>query len=201
METKIKICGLFGPEDGEAVEAALPDYAGFVFAPKSRRYIPPEAAGALRRRLPPSVVTVGVFVDAPVDLIAGLYRAGTIGVIQLHGRESAGDIAALRRALPGAEIWKAYPIQTGRDLKAAADSAADRVLLDNGGGTGRSFDWALIRDFPRPFLLAGGLTPENIPEAIARFHPYAVDLSSGVESGGVKDREKIRAAVAAARGG
>lgn len=199
MGTKIKVCGLFRTQDAEAVSMAMPDYAGFVFYEKSRRYIAPEAARALRRIIPPDVLTAGVFVDAPSSRITALYREHTISVIQLHGGESADVIAALREAVPDAVIWKAYRIRTEKDLEDAAASAADTVLLDNGTGTGQCFDWSLIRSFPRPFILAGGLTPENIPDAVVRFHPYAVDLSSGVETDGLKDQAKILSAVAAAR--
>jgi phosphoribosylanthranilate isomerase len=108
-------------------------------------------------------------------------------------------IAALRARCPGLEIWRAYRIRAEADVAAAARSAADRVLLDGGAGEGKPFDWSLIAGFPRPFVLAGGLTPETIPEAIARLHPFAVDISSGVETDGVKDEAKIMAAAAAAR--
>ena len=107
-------------------------------------------------------------------------------------------ITALRKQT-GCEIWKAFKIRTPADLLAAEQSAADAVLLDNGYGTGEAFDWALAANFKRPFLLAGGLTPENIPAAIAAMHPLLVDISSGVETDKVKDREKILAAVRAAR--
>ncbi len=200
MSTKIKICGLCRPQDADAVNRAGPDYAGFVFYEKSRRYVTPEQARGLRLALHPGIVLVGVFVDAPEKDIAALYREGTISVIQLHGGESGEYINRLRAALPGAAIWKAFTIRSAADIAAALRSPADLVLLDHGGGSGRRFDWSLIEGFPRPFILAGGLTPDNIPEAAARFHPYAVDLSSGVEDTGRKDAQKIFAAVAAARG-
>lgn len=198
--TKVKICGLFRPCDAEFVNRAAPDYAGFVFFPGSRRNVPAELARALRESILPSVRTVGVFVDAPPAEIVPICRAGIIDIVQLHGSEDDASVAALRDALPGIEIWKAFQVHGRADLDAAAESAADRVLLDSGGGTGAPFDWSLIEDFPRAFILAGGLTPESIPEAIARLHPYAVDLSSGVERNRVKDEALIRAAVRAARG-
>ena len=120
-------------------------------------------------------------------------------VAQLHGGEDAAYIAALRRRAAEMEIWQAFQIRSGYDLVAAAASRADLVLLDGGAGAGKTFDWALAEKFPRPFILAGGLTPETIPEAIARMHPYSVDVSSGVETDGFKDGAKIRAAVEAAR--
>ncbi|MCE5343555.1 MAG: phosphoribosylanthranilate isomerase [Eubacteriales bacterium] len=197
--TKIKICGLFRREDAEAVNRALPDYAGFVFYEKSCRNVTPELARVLRTTLRPAVRTVGVFVNASVERIARLYQEGIIGIAQLHGDEDAAYIATLRAMLPAVEIWKAYKIHVPEELAAAAASTADKVLLDSGGGTGARFDWSLAERFPRSFILAGGLTPETIPEAIARLHPFAVDLSSGVETDRVKDEAKIKAAVAAAR--
>lgn len=196
---KIKICGLFRIQDTEAVNRALPDYAGFVFCAQSRRNVTPELAQKLRLALDPAVVTVGVFVNAEMEQIAALYRQGIIGIIQLHGDENASYIAALRVLLPSAEIWKAYKIRSAADIAAAAESTADRVLLDSGGGTGEPFDWALAEHFPRSFLLAGGLTPQTISAAITRLRPYAVDVSSGVETDGVKDEGKIITAVEAAR--
>lgn len=200
METaKIKICGLFRPCDAEYVNVALPDYAGLVFYEKSRRRVAPEQARELRAAISPAIKTVGVFVNAPKEQIAALRRENVIDAVQLHGGEGDAYMMELRSIIPGVPIWKAYKIRAASDLEAAAKSAADMVLLDNGYGTGEPFDWSLIGSFPRPFILAGGLTPDNIPDAISRFHPYAVDISSGVESGGVKDKNKIFATVAAAR--
>lgn len=199
--TKIKICGLFRLCDAECVNQALPDYAGFVFYTGSRRYVTPELARELREKLDPRIQTVGVFVDAPLEQIAARYREGTISIVQLHGKEKEGTIAELRRLLPTAEIWKAFRIRSAEDVRAAVASRADLALLDNGGGTGAGFDWTLAEGFPRRFALAGGLTPERIPDAVGRLHPEVLDLSSGVESGGWKDGRKIFAAVAAARDG
>lgn len=198
--TKIKICGLYRPCDVDAINEARPDWCGFIINfPKSHRNVTPEQVRALRQRLDAQIVPVGVFVDQPVEVIAELLLHGVISVAQLHGHESADYIAALRAAAPGCEIWKALKIRSGEDLAAALESPADLVLLDSGQGSGQTFDWSLVSDVGRPFLLAGGLTPENIPQAIAAVHPYGLDLSSGVETDKVKDRAKILAAVAAAR--
>ncbi len=197
---QIKICGLFRPADAHAVNAAGPDYAGFVFYEKSRRFVTPGLAKELRAAIDESIRTVGVFVGASVAEIAELYRNQTISVAQLHGVEDDLTVAALRRAAPGLAIWQAFKIRTADDLQKAAQSKADQVLLDGGAGDGKVFDWRLAKAFHRPFILAGGLTPENIPEAIRTLHPVMVDLSTGVESDGVKDAEKILAAVRAARG-
>lgn len=197
--TKIKICGLLRPEDARAVNEAMPDYVGFIFYDKSRRAVTQQQAQALRMAIDPAIKTVGVFVNESHKRIAALYQEGIIQVIQLHGEESNDEIAALRTLLPTAEIWKAFLVRSRQELAAAEQSMADLVLLDNGFGTGAKFDWSLLTNFHRPFLLAGGLTPQNIPEAMERFHPFALDVSTGVETAGVKDPCKIFAAVAAVR--
>lgn len=197
--TKIKICGLFQSQDTAFVNEAMPDFAGFVFYEKSRRNVTKEQADSFRKALSREIKTAGVFVNAPPEFIYDIYKNKIIDIVQLHGGESDGYISKLRGLLHGAEIWKAFLIKSKKDLEEAARSPADMVLLDNGYGTGESFDWRLIKSFGKPFILAGGLTPENIPEVLERFHPYAVDLSSGVETEGIKDRNRIAAAVAAVR--
>ena len=197
--TQIKICGLFRGEDIDYVNEADPDYIGFILNfPKSRRNILPEQAAELRSRLSPDIKAVGVFVDQAIETVAEAATIIGLDVIQLHGHEDNAYIASLREQLD-LPIWKAFKIQTAADLIATEASAADNILLDNGYGTGMAFDWSLAGELSRPFLLAGGLTPENIPNAIHTLHPMLVDISSGVETNGVKDREKIIAAVHAAR--
>ncbi len=199
--TRIKICGLSRPEDIRAVNEARPDFAGFVIDfPKSFRSVSHQEVRELGRGLRPDIVPVGVFVDAPVDTVAELFASGTIRVAQLHGQEDEGYLAALRRAAPGLTVWKAYTVRSGTDIAAAQGSGADRVLLDNGQGTGETFDWSLVRQVRRAYILAGGLTPENLPAAVAALSPWGVDISSGVETDRVKDPDKIRAAVQAVRG-
>ena len=198
--TKIKICGLFRPCDIEYVNAVRPDWCGFIVNfPKSHRNRTPDQVRVLRRGLAEDVVPVGVFVDQPVEDVAALLNDGTISVAQLHGHEDAAYIAALRAAAPGHPVWRAFKVRGPEDLEAAGASPADLVILDNGYGTGETFDWSMAGGVARPFLLAGGLTPENIPDAIRLLHPYGLDISSGVETDKQKDPEKIRAAVAAAR--
>lgn len=198
--TRIKICGLYRPEDIDYVNQALPDFCGFVIDfPKSHRSVTPERVRSLRAGLSEGITPVGVFVNEPIGIVADLLRDRTIKIAQLHGSEDGEYIAALRREAPGAVIWKAFKVRRDDDLTAANGSGADMVLLDNGFGTGESFDWSLAWGVERPFILAGGLTPENIPAAIDALHPWGLDVSSGVETDKVKDIKKIKAAVEAAR--
>ena len=199
---KIKICGLMTLEDVAAVNAAKPDYAGFVLA-KSRRRISREHARLLRMELDPSIRAVGVFVNELPQIVAGYLEDGIIDIAQLHGQEDEAYIRRLRER-SGGKIIKAFSVESRKDVERAFASSADMVLLDHGkGGTGETFDWRLLEacsgKADKPFFLAGGLNPENIPEAVQRYRPYGVDLSSAVETGGRKDREKILAAVAAVR--
>ena len=197
--TRIKLCGLSRPCDIEAVNALRPDYIGFVFAAKSRRYVSPEAARSLRQELDPAIRAVGVFVREQPEAVAALLNGGVIDMAQLHGGEDAAYIARLR-ALTDKPLIQAFRVDGPADLEKARTSAADYILLDNGaGGTGSAFDWALLRGFDRPCFLAGGLRPENVGDAVAALHPYAVDVSSGIETDGLKDFEKMKAFVSAVR--
>ena len=198
--TKIKICGLRRPEDIAYVNEAKPDFAGFIIdVPKSRRNVPREKVRELTALLSPEILPVGVFVNAPMETILSLVTDGTLKAVQLHGQESQSYLEELKKQV-AVPLIRAFSIRSPEDLTEAEKSPADFVLLDNGaGGTGETFDWSLLSSFDRPFFLAGGLRLENIPEAVSRFHPYALDLSSGVETDGYKDKEKIIAAVAAVR--
>ncbi len=198
--TKIKICGLRRPEDILFVNEAKPDFAGFIIdVPKSRRNVSPEKVRELTALLSPEILPVGVFVNAPMETILSLANDGTLKTVQLHGQESQSYLEELKKQV-SIPVIRAFSIRSAEDLTEAEKSPADFVLLDNGaGGTGETFDWSLLSSFKRPFFLAGGLRPENITEAVSRFHPYALDLSSGVETDGYKDKEKIIAAVAAVR--
>lgn len=141
--TKIKFCGLSRVCDIEAANALRPEYIGFVFALKSRQYVSPEKALALKKQLNPEIKTVGVFVNEKPELIAGLLREGTIDIAQLHGRESEEDISRLRQ-LTDKPVIQAFSVDTRQDIVAANASSADYVLLDSGrGGTGTVFDWKL----------------------------------------------------------
>lgn len=188
--TQIKICGLTRLADIDAVNEASVEFAGFVFA-QSRRRVTPEQAYQLRKRLLPGVVPVGVFVNAPAEEIISLLQGGIIEIAQLHGQEGEAFIRLLQRET-GKPVIKAVRVDSAGDVQRWKHSSADLLLFDNGpGGTGKQFDWNLIRDVHRRYLLAGGLHEGNVRDAIEKVRPYAVDISSGVETDGVKDPQKI----------
>ncbi|MBQ8296544.1 MAG: phosphoribosylanthranilate isomerase [Ruminococcus sp.] len=196
--TKIKLCGLTRDCDIEYANELKPDYIGFVFAEKSKRYVSPEKSQLLRKQLRSGIVPVGVFVDEKPGVIAGLANRNIIEVVQLHGSEDNCYIENLRK-LTKCAIIKAFRIESAADIKAAELSSADYVLLDSGGGSGAVFDWSLIRGIKRPYFLAGGLTPENVGAAIAELQPFAVDASSSLEADGFKDKNKMTAFVESVR--
>lgn len=190
--TRVKICGLRRKEDIQAVNELRPDYIGFVFA-KGRRQVRMEEAMALRRLLVTDIRAVGVFVDEPLERILDVLKCGVIDMVQLHGREDETYIDKLKcQAGSLVQIIKAVRMDSADSADAWQGSAADYLLLDNGaGGTGQAFDHNLIKAMRKPFFLAGGMKPANVEEAIKTVHPYAVDVSSGVETDGWKDRDKI----------
>ena len=196
--TKIKLCGMMRDCDIDYANEAMPDYVGFIFA-DTRRRISREQARSFRGQLKKEITAVGVFVDEPVEMVAQLFKRGAIDVAQLHGHEDEGYLARLR-ALCAAPCIQAFRVQGPQDIARAEASSADLVLLDNGQGTGETFDWSLVQEVCRPFLLAGGLTPQNVTAAIEAVHPWGVDMSTGIETNRIKDPDKIKAAVAAARG-
>ena len=198
--TRIKLCGLSRPQDIQTANGLLPDYIGFVFAPKSRRYVTPKQAAQLRGLLDPGITAVGVFVNEAPKAVAELLDRGVIDIAQLHGTEDEEYISALR-ALTDRPLIKAFRIDSEQDILAAQNSTADYILLDSGdGGTGTCFDWSLVRRLERPYFLAGGLRVDNVGDAVAALDPYAVDVSSGIETGGVKDTNKMIEFVHAVRG-
>jgi phosphoribosylanthranilate isomerase len=191
MLTKIKICGVTRLCDLDAVNAAQPEYIGFVFA-ESRRKVTPSQAAELRAKLSPDIISVGVFANEARDNILSLVRSGIIGAIQLHGEETEQYIENIK-ALTDKPVIKAVSVSKPGDAQKWADTCADYLLLDNKtGGTGQPFDWNLIGEVKKPFFLAGGLTITTIEAAILTIIPFAVDISSGVETHGLKDGEKIR---------
>lgn len=196
--TKIKLCGLTRPCDIEYVNELLPEYIGFVFAPKSRRYISPEKAEVLREHLDDRITPVGVFADEKIEIIADLIKRKIIDIVQLHGNESEKYITGLRRVID-CPVIKAFRIESEADIVSANNSSADYVLLDSGGGTGKVFDHSLLKDIARPYFLAGGLTPENVETAVKQLKSFAVDVSSSLETDGFKDKIKMTAFVNAVR--
>ena len=213
----IKICGLFRACDIDYVNEAKPDYAGFILHfPKSHRNVGPAVAAEMRGRLLTGIRAVGVFVDQPEEtVIASAERIG-LDAVQLHGHEDDRYIKSLRASLKR-PVWKAFKVRSEADLMEAERSSADEILLDNGYGTGNAFDWSILSGFSRPYILAGGLTPELITKVVMISEdgafskadmnskvgriplPKLFDISSGVETDKVKDRDKILAAVRAAR--
>ncbi|MFA7074339.1 MAG: phosphoribosylanthranilate isomerase [Endomicrobiaceae bacterium] len=188
--TKIKICGLFRECDIDFVNEAMPDYIGFVFA-KSRRQVEEKQAHAFRQKLNSKITSVGVFVNGKEEEILNLYNNGTISVAQLHGDENDEYIKHLKDK-SGIKIIKSFNLNENISIEILEKSNADFLLFDNGaGGTGKTFDWDFVPKIQKPFFLAGGLNENNIENAIKLTNPYAVDLSTGVETNGVKDREKI----------
>lgn len=191
---KVKLCGITKPEDIEAVNIIKPDYIGFVFA-KSRRQINRDRAARLKNSLNPDIKTVGVFVNADIDEIISLCKAGIIDIIQLHGDEGNRYINRLRKQVDN-KIIKAVRVKSEKDIINAKKINCDYLLLDafdknNYGGSGKAFDWTKIPDDIGPYFLAGGINKDNIIDAVQKYHPYSVDISSGIETDGVKDSRKM----------
>lgn len=199
-----KICGITRIEDALAAAEAGADAIGLVFYPQSPRAVTIERARAIIAALPPFVTTVGLFVDASRCELGEILDAVPLDLLQFHGDESAADCEGHNRP-----YIKALRVKAGDDIAAQVDSYANAsgILLDTfvagvPGGTGQAFDWSLVpRGLKRPIILAGGLTAENVRDAIDQVRPYAVDVSGGVEAGkGIKDSEKIRAFMRAVKG-
>lgn len=194
-QIKIKLCGLTRPSDIETANLLHPDYVGFVFAKKSRRYVSPERMKMLKELLHPDILAVGVFVDEEPESVAAWLSSGIIDIAQLHGGEDETYLKKLRK-LTDKPLIKAFSVKDTGDIEKANDSTADFVLLDAGeGGTGTAFDRELLAGMNRPYFLAGGLDPSTVEEAVKRWRPYAVDVSTGIETDGVKDAEKMQAFV------
>lgn len=203
------MCGLFRDEDILFVNEVKPDFIGFVFYKKSHRYVDKETARRLRSSLDPKITVVGVFVDEDISFIKELVDEDIIDVIQLHGHESADYIRQLRKSFVqnSPMIIRAEIIKNSEDIISLHEQSSfcdaydesdhelsipDFYLLDSGMGSGSSFDWNLLKELNRPIFLAGGLNPENVKEAIDIADPFAVDVSSGIETGKVKDIAKMK---------
>jgi phosphoribosylanthranilate isomerase len=196
--TKIKLCGLSGIEEIEAANELKPEYIGFVFAPKSRRYVTPEKAAELKKQLSCEIQAAGVFGNEAMEKIAELLNDNIIDIAQLHGDEDEAYIRRLRQ-LTGKPIIKAFQVKSEKEIADARLCSADYILLDSGAGTGTVFDWNILKKIDRPYFLAGGLFAGNVGKAVRELHPFAVDVSSGIETDRRKDKEKMAAFVAAVR--
>jgi phosphoribosylanthranilate isomerase len=193
----IKVCGITRLEDAEAAVEAGAGALGFVFWPNSPRFIDPHRARSIVGLLPPFVTTVGVFVDQPASYVNGVAALVRLGAVQLHGDEDLGYAAQMARPTVKAIGVHAHTEATIAD----AWPARITVLLDvhdsrRRGGTGRTIDWAMAAAVAARHraILAGGLTPDNVAQAVAQVHPFGIDVSSGVESSpGIKDHARIRA--------
>ena len=198
--TELKICGLSRIEDIIAVNRHGADFAGFVFFEKSKRYVDPYKANELISLLRADIKPVGVFMDEPLDNVVRIARISGVELIQLHGHESEEYVEYVKRTLDRPVI-KAYKASEEGALEKAAQSSADYVMIDSGAGSGKKFDWSILKDFKRYYFLAGGLDPESVGEAIRMLEPFAVDVSSGVETDGIKDEKKIAEFIKAVRYG
>lgn len=201
---RVKICGITRVEDALAAAAAGADAIGLVFYAKSPRAVDIEQARAIIAALPPFVTTVGLFVDMARDELGQLLARVPLDLLQFHGDESAAQCEGFNRP-----YIKALRVRAGDDVAARVGEypGASGILLDTyvegiPGGTGAAFDWSLVpEDLAKPVILAGGLHPGNVAEAVERVRPYAVDVSGGVEAGkGIKDALKVAAFIRAARG-
>ena len=187
--TKIKFCGLKTLDDIYAANEILPEYVGFVFAPKSKRYITPAQAEKLRGALDKKICAVGVFVNENISNVAELLNAGIIDAAQLHGNENDDYIRNLR-GVTNKLIIQAFKVHELKKLVLSPKSLVP-ILIDAGAGDGKVFDWNLLKNFRREYFLAGGLNPENVGDAIKLLKPFAVDVSSGIETDGKKDFKKM----------
>ena len=194
--TKVKLCGLSRPQDIEVVNQIKPDYIGFVFAEKSKRYVSLAEAELLKSKLDGDIQTVGVFVNKTISDI--VWFLDIVDVIQLHGNENDEYIRKLK-TITDKPIIQAFVIQNQEDICSAEKSPADFILLDGGKGDGKLFDWNLLTAVQRPYFLAGGLDTENVAEAVRYLQPYAVDVCTGIETDGRKDKNKMTAFVHAVR--
>ncbi len=196
--TRVKVCGLMRPEDAQAVNEAGADMAGVILEEGFRRSVSLETARRIRKQLSPDIPLVGVFVDSTPARAASFLKEGIIDAVQLHGDEDEGWLEALR-ALTAKPVIKAMRAGTRQQVREALDFPAAHILLDSGTGTGQTFDWTVLEEADRPFILAGGLDADNVGDAVGKYHPWGVDVSSGVETDHAKDPEKIRLFVKAVR--
>ena len=190
--TKIKFCGLRREEDVKMAASLGAGFMGFILSERFKRFISPEETARLKQ-FASSAKTVGVFVDEPADYVVSASKTAKLDMIQLHGSEDDDYISEIKEKT-GLPVIKMIKPVSEDDIIAARSCKADLILLDSGaGGTGRTFDWSLAEDLGRDYILAGGLTPDNVGDAVERLKPFAVDVSSGVETEGIKDFSKKKA--------
>lgn len=206
MSTNLKICGIRRPEDVQYLNEFPPDFAGFICSQGYRRSVTPEQLRTICFPLQLRIIRVGVFVDPAWEDLAPFVPH--LDIVQLHGNESPALIAEIREKSPDTGIWKAARVRTAEDIAAADTLDVDALVLDSfsavsEGGTGTLAPWDIIaQNRPKkPFLLAGGITPENVRQAIKAVQPWGIDASSSLETDGCKDREKIRAMYQAVKEG
>lgn len=227
--TRIKLCGLTRIQDIEIANKLKPEYIGFIFWDRSSRNVSAIQAARLKGKLDPEIKAVGVFVNAPAEQVISYYNVGIIDIAQLHGNENEEYIKKLHDAgltvikafkmkktgeninlagnvnieTPEKPTGDAITETSGKSaddvITEAVKSSADYIMFDPGKGEGATFNWQLIKGIKREFFLAGGLTPENIEKAVETVQPFAVDVSSGIETGGHKDPDKMVAFVKSTR--
>lgn len=205
MTVRVKICGITRAEDALCAADAGADAVGLVFFSGSKRFVTVEQAQAVVRALPPMVSSVGLFVNADADVVAAILRQVPLDILQFHGDEPPEFCRQFDRL-----YWKAVRVRSRADIEAAAEHYHDaRALLldayapDQYGGTGQAFDWTMLPEtVSMPWILAGGLTADNVRDAVRQSGAVAVDVSGGVEvAAGIKDSSKIQAFIRAAKGG
>lgn len=196
---RIKLCGMMTEDDIVAANSLMPDYIGFIFVEKSKRFVNSALAKELGNKLNKDIKKAGVFVDAPISHIMSLVEDGVIDMIQLHGKEDEDYIKEIK-ALSGCEVIKAFAIEKTEDIPRVNRCSADYVLLDSPrGGSGIRFNHNLLLGVTRDYFLAGGLDASNVSDIIKKHRPFAVDVSSGIETEEKKDPLKMKDFVFAVR--
>ena len=196
----VKFCGMRRMEDIKNVNVLKPDLVGFILDPTRKRYVDPKDVSVMKANLAEGIKAVGVFVNEEISKVSDLLNGGIIDIAQLHGDESEDYIRKLKDET-GATVIKAFGIRSDEDIKRAEESCADLIIVDApGGGTGKTFNWELLKKLKRDYILAGGLNEKNIKEAMA-LSPYGVDVSSGIETDGYKDMKKMEDFISIVRKG
>ncbi len=194
---RVKICGINSPEDVEIVNELKPDYVSFAFY-KNKRQVTYEKARKLKQILDKDIRVIGVFVDENTNVVASAANDDLLDVIEFHGNEGPGEIERIK-AFTSKPIIQGFRIRSRADVEVALDSHADSILMYSDSECGVPMDWKLLTNVTRPYFLAGGLNADNIEKAIKICHPFAVSVTTGVETDGIKDREKMAAFIKMAR--